>query len=69
MKKLGYLGFSMIPGAVLSLAVISGCNSEEAPPATPPAATAPAAPEGGPKMEPAAPPAGDAAPKPADAKK
>lgn len=69
MKKFGYLGFSMVPGALLSLAVISGCNSEEAAPVTPPATTAPAGSEGGPKMEPATPPAGDAAPKPADAKK
>lgn len=43
MKKFGYLGLSVLP-AVLSLAVISGCNSEEAPkPAAPPTE--------GPKME------------------
>ena len=46
MKKFGYLGLSVLPGVVLSLAVISGCNSEEAPkPAPAPVATE------GPKME------------------
>ena len=43
MKKFGYLGLSVLPGVVLSLAVISGCNSEEAP--------KPAAPAEGPKMD------------------
>lgn len=49
MKKLGYLALTLLPGAVLSLAVISGCNSEEAPAAKPApkpeaSAAAPAAP-------------------------
>jgi hypothetical protein len=67
-KRLGYLGFSTIFGAVLSLAVISGCNSEEAPPATPPA-TPSAEPAGGPKMEEPTPkPEAAPAPKPEEKK-